>query len=755
MRTATAEDVDTELETLRRQISQLTGQIAQRDARIAELAAEVDSAFRCSSIPKWIYDRQSLRVLDVNDAALALYGFQRHEFVGLSIADLYAPEERAMVARRLAGLDQADAISGCWRHARRDGTHIVVTVNSRDLHYGAAGRRLVILTDLTDRVRALAQLKESKEWLQRAVEYAEVGVWDLDLAKGWTRWSANVASILGFEAAREGISAREYERMVHPEDRESFVLQRDERLRSGSSAPVEYRLVGADGAVRWIFERSSHVRDENGEPVRCMGILQDITERKSTELALRDSEERFRTLTKLSSDWYWEQDADFRYTMIIVNCAGVNSDSPSRAIGKRRWELGWECLSEGGWERHRDALEARRTFRGLELRYTWPNGQVSIFSTSGVPMFDRSGRFLGYRGVGRDISAAKAAEEALRQSEACFRLLAEGSRSVVWISDPAMTAFRYLSPSLNKVDGMSVEALMRAPSLWWNMVHPDDAQGARDALAKQCRGEPVDIEVRFVQRSGDVRWLAVRSHATTDNQGESIVCGVAEDITFRKREHLRKVEEAVRQRDTLVREVHHRIKNNLQGVAGLLRTHAQRAPGTQTVLETAIAQVQTIATVHGLQGARVRRADFIDTVTAITRMLEGLSKLQVPLSVERLDAAAWALADAESVSSALIINELILNAIKHTVCPLSVRVRVGHLEDGAYVAVNNPGRLPKGFDLSARRGLGTGLGLVCALLPGEGLNLDISQTPDGVESRLTLRQPIIQPTTTNELEIIA
>ena len=755
MRTGTADDVDTELAALRQQLSQLSGQIAQRDARIAELEAEVDTAFRCSSIPKWLYDRQSLRVLDVNDAALALYGFRRDEFVGLHITDLYAADERGMVARRLARLDQADAISGCWRHARRDETHVVVALNSRDLNYGAPGRRLVILTDLTDRVRALAQLKESKEWLQRAVEYAEVGVWDLDRVKGWTRWSSNVAAILGFDQIRDGISVREYESMVHPEDLEPFRLQREERLRSGSSAPVEYRLVGADGAVRWIHERASHVRDDNGEPTRCLGILQDITERKSMELALRDSEERFRTLTKLSSDWYWEQDADLRYTMIIVNCAGMNSDSASQAIGKRRWETGAQCLSEGGWERHRNALAARKTFRGLQMRFTWANGQVSIFSTSGVPMFDRHGRFLGYRGVGRDITASTAAAEALRQSEACFRLLAEGTRSVVWISDPAMTAFRYLSPSLNKVDGMSVEALVRSPSLWWKLVHPDDVQIARDGLERQCRGEPVEIELRFVQRSGEVRWLSVRSQATTDNNGELMVCGLAEDITFRKREHLRKVEEAVRQRDTLVREVHHRIKNNLQGVAGLLRTHAQRAPGTQSVLETAISQVQTIATVHGLQGARVRRADLIDTVTAITRMLESLSKLQVPLSVERLNPAAWALAEAESVSSALIINELILNAIKHTVCPLSVRVRVGHLENGAYVSVNNPGRLPQGFDLSARRGLGTGLGLVCALLPGEGLSLDISQTADGVESRLTLRQPIIQLTTTNELEITA
>lgn len=750
-----SEDVDAELATLRQQVSQLTRQIAQRDARIAELAAEIDSAFRCSSSAKWIYDRQSLRILDVNDAALALYGFQRHEFLKLGISDLYAPEERAMVARRLAGLDQADAVAGCWRHARRDGAHIVVTMHSRDLDYGAPGRRLVILTDLTDRVRALAQLKESKEWLQHAVEYAEVGIWDLDAMQGWTRWSSNVASILGFEHARDRIGTHEYENMVHPEDRESFRLQREERRRSGSSAAVEYRLLGADGAVRWIFERASHVRADNGESARCLGILQDITERKSMELALRDSEERFRTLTKLSSDWYWEQDGELRYTMIIVNCVGVNSDSPSRAIGKRRWELGAECLSEGGWERHREALQARRSFRGLQLRYTWANGQVSIFSTSGAPIFDRNGHFRGYRGVGRDITASKAAEEALRQSEACFRLLAEGTRSVVWISDPAMTAFRYLSPSLNKVDGINVEALMTAPSMWLAMVHKDDVDIARDGLARQCRGEPVDVELRFVQRNGEVRWVSVRSQAMTDSKGEWIVCGIAEDITFRKREHLRKVEEAVRQRDTLVREVHHRIKNNLQGVAGLLRTHVQRAPDTQSVLETAIAQVQTIATVHGLQGARVRRADLIDTVTAITRMLESLSKLRVPLSVERLHSAAWALAEAESVSSALIINELIFNAIKHTMCPLSVRVRVGHLENGAYVAVSNRGHLPHGFDLSGRRGLGTGLGLVCALLPGEGLSLDILQTPDGVESRLTLRQPIIQPTTTNELEIIA
>jgi two-component sensor histidine kinase len=220
------------------------------------------------------------------------------------------------------------------------------------------------------------------------------------------------------------------------------------------------------------------------------------------------------------------------------------------------------------------------------------------------------------------------------------------------------------------------------------------------------------------------------------------------DVTERKREQERKLEEATQQRDALVREVHHRIKNNLQGVTGLLRQYAQRNPGLVGVLETAIAQVQSIAIVHGLQGARDPSAGVVlcDIVAAIAQMLQRLTQARIELPGVSAANRGTRLAGDEIVPTALVLNELMMNAVKHYAASEGSGAIVVELERDARQArltVRNPGRLPEGFDFAAQTRVGTGLGLVRALMPANGMSLDIHPIDGQVEAVLTLVPPVI------------
>ena len=130
--------------------------------------------------------------------------------------------------------------------------------------------------------------------------------------------------------------------------------------------------------------------------------------------ALRASEARFRSLTELSSDWYWEQDAEMRF----VSTAGVSEArggiSPQVHIGKCRWELpGTEIMTQT-WDEHRAVLAARKPFRNLMLRRTGSDGQIRFVQVAGKAVFDRLGTFCGYQGVASDVTARVRAEEALQ-----------------------------------------------------------------------------------------------------------------------------------------------------------------------------------------------------------------------------------------------------------------------------------------------------------------------------------------------------
>ena len=132
--------------------------------------------------------------------------------------------------------------------------------------------------------------------------------------------------------------------------------------------------------------------------------------------ALRDSEERFRTLVQFSFDVYWETDALHRFTR--QEFANTLTEAPVSEIGKRRWEVPHLEPDEEGWRRHRETLDAHLPFRDFELARPTPEGGKRYVSVSGLPVFDQTGRFVGYRGVGRHITERKRSAEIIREMQA-------------------------------------------------------------------------------------------------------------------------------------------------------------------------------------------------------------------------------------------------------------------------------------------------------------------------------------------------
>ncbi|MES2954669.1 MAG: PAS domain-containing protein, partial [Pseudomonadota bacterium] len=145
-------------------------------------------------------------------------------------------------------------------------------------------------------------------------------------------------------------------------------------------------------------------------------LKQELAEQKFALSALKGN--ALRSLAEISGDWYWEQDADHRFVEFAVNLGDskFNDELISNAIGKCRWELPGIVPLSGSWEAHRAVLDARQPFRGLEYLRTLPDGTSTWFSVSGVPLFDSQGRFTGYRGTARDISATRRADAALHEA---------------------------------------------------------------------------------------------------------------------------------------------------------------------------------------------------------------------------------------------------------------------------------------------------------------------------------------------------
>jgi PAS domain S-box-containing protein len=225
--------------------------------------------------------------------------------------------------------------------------------------------------------------------------------------------------MLGYSEAE--MMARTIHEITHPEDIEWDLLQRDRALAGEiETYQWEKRYIHRSGSIVWGHLSCSLVRDADRKPLHFIMQVQDITERKATEQVLRESEERFRTLTALASDWFWEQDENYRFVQVSANAGGAHLvvGSSEQAIGKTPWELDHMPMDEAAWAEHRAKLDRRELFRDFEITRRARDGQIRYVTISGVPVFDAAGVFKGYRGTGRDTTEMRRVNEALRASEA-------------------------------------------------------------------------------------------------------------------------------------------------------------------------------------------------------------------------------------------------------------------------------------------------------------------------------------------------
>jgi PAS domain S-box-containing protein len=239
----------------------------------------------------------------------------------------------------------------------------------------------------------------------------------------------------------------------------------------GSVQPFEKEYFRKDGSRVPVLIGMAAFDEQRDQGV---SFVVDLTERKRSEEALRESEERFRTLVKFSFDVYWESDAQHRF--IRQEFADGVADAPTRGseLGKTRWEVPYLEPDEEAWRKHREMLDAHLPFRDFELARPAPDGGKRYVSVSGLPVFDENGRFTGYRGVGRHITERKQAEQALREAQ---MELAHVNRVTTMGQLTASIAHEVKQPIAAAV--INAQAALR-----WLRASPPDLEEVRKSLGQ-------------------------------------------------------------------------------------------------------------------------------------------------------------------------------------------------------------------------------------------------------------------------------
>jgi PAS domain S-box-containing protein len=418
----------------------------------------------------------------------------------------------------------------------------------------------VSFRDWTERAEAERALRESETRLRLAVEAGRLAVWEFDAVRGELKPSPELNEMLGF--ARDAAPTLEHLRAGYlPGEQQRVQAAGQEALARGERFfQVEYRYRRADGPVRWMLLRAEILFAADRTVAGVVGVLLDVTERRTIEEALRESEARLAIATTAAELGIWDWQVATG-TMIYSQRAraiyGFAPDAPI-TVESVRAATHPDDLPRTSAMARRALDPALREKLPYEYRVVRPDGSVRWVLAHGEAVFESvegEDRAVRYVGTLQDITDRKRSEEALRESEARLTALADNLPvgmvfQVLTRTEGPERRFLYVSRNCEHLNGVAPEAALADPQALYGLFAPEAVPVLVAAEEEAIQGrKPMDVEVTMRHAvTGAVRWFRIISAPRKAGDGWLVWDGLQVDITERKQadEAIRRSEERLR-----------------------------------------------------------------------------------------------------------------------------------------------------------------------------------------------------------------
>jgi diguanylate cyclase (GGDEF)-like protein/PAS domain S-box-containing protein len=470
------------------------------------------------------------RIVRANKASEGLFGFSNDELVSRALKDLMAACCRNQIAQHIKFCFASDrAIPNDLSHeltiVTKDERLVIVDLRLNRFDDGIKPYAVVSIRDVTHQRRVADQIAEGNARFRAHSLLSADWYWEQDANLRFTYISNDKNEDHAYPA--ENAIGRT--RSELPYDWETPESRAEHERLLNAHKPFRNLLLHNPVNDRFALVSGEPIFRDDGEFVGYQGISRNVTAEKRAERALRESENHFRSLTELSSDWYWRSDANHRFTFMHGEDQCSQLIDVDLIYGKTRFELPYVWESEKARADHEQVLAKHEIFKDL-LLHNPENDRYAL--TSGEPLFDRDGEFLGYQGVSRDVTLEKRSERALRQSETRFRALTALSSDWYWEQDAELrftimagvTEQKHLT-TVKEVEG---KTRFELPYSW-------TSQAARDAHEKTLAACEPFRELLLHNIHND-RFALVSGEPMFGEKGDFIgYQGVSRDVTIQKR----------------------------------------------------------------------------------------------------------------------------------------------------------------------------------------------------------------------------
>lgn len=567
---------------------------------------------------------------------------------------------------------------------------------------------LTLLHPLIFQFRNLLEKRDLEKQLRHTYRQARIGTWEMNLESGTFIWSPVTKEIFGVDQDTQPDDQLAME-LMYDEDTKREMMQAVERAKiTGEPYDMEVKIKTAKGEQKWVRD-TGQAQFKNGKCVRLYGIVQDIHKRKLAEQESEKNKRLLEAITQQTDMAVWVRNNSGNILFVNRQWKSIFALESKEVIGKSLHNFFEKNDADEMIASDRSVIDNNRQVIFEEFIGTAKGPRH--FMVNKFPLKGISGLENAVGGIGTDITEIKKTEERLQQTEEKLREIIEHSTNLFYTHD-VNHKLTYLSPqSIGFLGYHPKEAKRR----WTEFIsdHPDNERGfLRTQRAIETGVAQPPFELELIRGDGEKIWVEV-NEAPVIKDGKTVsIAGSLTDVTKRK-EAQGKIRDSLREKETLLAEIHHRVKNNLAVVASLMQLQAMESDSEEVrgeLLESVL-RVKSMAGIHEhlYKTEDFSNLDFAHNLKMLVGEIIETMQFSADISLE-FECAEVRLSVNQAIPCSLIVNEVITNVIKHGFKGRDaghVVTRLNQTEDLITLSiVDNGVGLPKDFDPESTKTLG-------------------------------------------------
>lgn len=633
----------------------------QKQIELALKNSEEKFRILADKTPMAIYMERGGKFIYTNKVMSDNLGYSKEELKNINFLDIVHPEFRQKVSHnarsRLSGGNPEDRYQ--IKVVAKGGSELWIDLTPTVFIF--EGEKVILGTaiDITDRKNVEDELKASEKKYRTLIESTNEIVYTCSRDGIITYISPQIRS-LGYEP--EDIIGKSISRLIYKDDEKKVMHDLEIIMTKGKEFPKEFRLRDKPGKNYYWFEDSGRIiRDYNGNIVGLTGFLRDITERKEALQLLKMSERRFHDLANNSEEWIWEIDASlkFIYSSHIVD--KILGYTVSEIVSMKFEDIfDFETKREYNSEIKKYFIY-QEAFKKVKIKVKNKKGEDVWLSLNAIPIKNKNGVFIGYRGAGDDITENILAHEVLRRSEKYYRTIVDRALDGIFIT----------SPSGNIID-VNTNGCRMLGYLWEELLkfkigdvidNDEILVNAINFQSASSENLPM-FECNMKHKDGRTFPVEINANILPGN----IVLSIIRDISRRKIIENR-LKDSLKEKRVLLKEIHHRVKNNLQIISSILHLQARRLDDDKALekFDECQTRIQAMALVHTklYQSDELDRLDLGEFLKSLMSYLSRLFSPQAEGVEVSIVTNPVVINLDKAIPCSLLVNELFSNALKH------------------------------------------------------------------------------------------